>query len=202
MKILLVDDHTLVRDGISLVLEQFEDNISILTASTAKETLSLLAKHEDTDLVLMDVGLPDSSGIDCLKRIRQLTPLIPVVMLSANDGHETVRAAIDAGARGFIPKSAGKEIMLSAIQLIMAGGIYLPESSMRAVSAPQGEAGSLTRRQREVLQRLAEGKSNKAIANELGMSEATVRVHVTSIFKVLDVCNRTEAALKARELFI
>ena len=199
MKVLLVDDHLLVRDGISLVLEQLEPDMTILTASSCSETRALLEEQGDVDLVLLDIGLPDINGIDCLKAIRQRDPLMPVVMLSGNDRQENVKAAIDAGARGFIPKSAKKEIMLSAIQLVLAGGVYLPDTSLVAES--HSKISGLTPRQKDVLRLLADGLSNKAIAKELGMAEATVRVHVTSILRVLQVNNRTEAAIMARELF-
>lgn len=199
MKVLLVDDHILVRDGIGMVLEELDPGLTILNASTCSETQLILMGQSDIDLVLLDIGLPDINGIDCLKAIRQRDPLMPVVMLSGNDRQENVKAAIDAGARGFIPKSAKKEIMLSAIQLVLAGGVYLPDTSLVAES--HSKISGLTPRQKDVLRLLADGLSNKAIAKELGMAEATVRVHVTSILRVLQVNNRTEAAIMARELF-
>lgn len=182
-----------------MVLVELEPDLTILNASTCSETQAILAARNDIDLVLLDIGLPDINGIDCLKAIRQRDPLMPVVMLSGNDRQENVKAAIDAGARGFIPKSAKKEIMLSAIQLVLVGGIYLPDNSLMA--KPHSKISGLTPRQKEVLRLLADGLSNKAIARELGMAEATVRVHVTSILRVMEVHNRTEAAIMARDLF-
>jgi DNA-binding NarL/FixJ family response regulator len=200
MKVLLVDDHLLVRDGISLVLEEFEPGMTVVNASTCGETRELLAECDDIDLVLLDIGLPDVNGLDCLKAIRNRDPLLPVVMLSGLDNPEKITAAIESGARGFIPKSAKKEIMLSVIRLVMAGGIYMPDSSLMTNARTHNKINGLTPRQREVLRLLAEGLPNKAIANTLGMAEATVRVHVTSILRNLKVNNRTEAAIKAREI--
>ena len=199
MNVLLVDDHLLVRDGIALVLEQVEPEITILTAASCRETLDTLTENSDIDLVLLDIGLPDINGIECLKAIRNLDVLMPVVMLSANDRQENIIASIDAGARGFIPKCAKKEIMLAAIRLVLAGGIYIPDRSITSGSC-SGKLKCLTPRQREVLLLVAEGLSNKAIAASLDMAEPTVRSHVTSILRILHVNNRTEAALLARDI--
>jgi DNA-binding NarL/FixJ family response regulator len=200
MKVLLVDDHLLVRDGISLVLEELDHDLTVFTASTCCEALALLEEHNSVDLVLLDIGLPDVNGIECLKTIRVRDSLLPVVMLSALNKPEKIKEAIENGARGFIPKNANKEILLSAIRLVLAGGIYMPDSSLVTNSNAYSEINSLTPRQQEVLRLLAEGASNKVIGNTLGMAEATVRVHVTSILRVLKVQNRTEAAIKAREI--
>ena len=202
MKVLLVDDHILVRDGISLVLEQLEPGTVVLTASTCAQTQAMMDKHSDIDLVLLDIGLPDINGIDCLKKIRQKDSLLPVVMLSGINKIENIQLSLKAGARGFIPKSVSKEIMLNAIQQVMSGNIYLPNDNLITPDDLSTSDTSLTPRQRQVLQLLAGGLSNKAIANELGMAEATVRIHVTSIFWALNVTNRTEAAIKAREMLL
>ena len=204
MKVLLVDDHNLVRDGIGMVLEALEPDMTILNASLGHEAQAILTQHVDIDLVLLDIALPDMNGIECLKHIRKHYSLLPVIMLSANDQKENIKAAIDAGARGFIPKCVGKDVMLSAIGLVMAGGIYIPDNNVSStgVCGDQGATCNLTPRQQDVLRLLAEGMSNKNIASELGMAEATVRTHITSILRTLGVRNRTEAAIVARGLTV
>lgn len=148
------------------------------------------------DLIILDPGLPDGSGLDCVADLRRLVPSPPLVVFSGDDASEMIRRAASVGARGFIHKSANREYILCALRLILAGGTHFP--SLPELPPTQ----VLSNRQRDVLELLAAGKANKQIGAELGMAEATVRQHITAIFKALGVRNRTEAALRARKVLL
>jgi len=205
LSLLIIDDHILFRDGLRRLLEELSKDVILYEASSCQQTQEQLQAHPDVDLVLLDIGLPDIDGFTCLENMHKINPLLPVVILSGNATPDDIRKAIDLGARGFIPKSDSKEILISALKLVLAGGIYIPPMALH--SMPSGNTthapsspNSLTPRQIEVLRLLAKGASNKHIANTLGSAESTVRVHVTAILKALGVSNRTSAALKAKEL--
>lgn len=212
MKILVVDDHTLIREGLRLVLKELDDEVVVLEAQNCQETLDLAADNPDLDLILLDLHLPGVDGFDALTEVRERHAAIPVVVLSATDNRETVIGALDRGAMGFIPKSSPTRVMLGALRLVLSGGVYLPAEVLvhadylfpGIVSPPQGatrrsasasaELG-LTDRQAEVLALMVQGKPNKLICRELGLAEGTVKIHVTAILKVLNVVNRTQAVI-------
>jgi len=199
MKILLVDDHKLVRAGLVLVLQQMEPGVELLEAGTGREGIELVHGSADLDLVLMDLDLPGGSGFDALSVLNDQTPDLPVVILSAMDDPSMVARAMKLGARGFIPKSASGDVMLNSLRLVLSGGTCLPpgygEETQGGATVP-----NLTHRQLEVLRLMAQGNSNKEIARELGISENTVRVHISAIIRALDATNRTEAAYSAMRL--
>lgn len=204
LRILLADDHPLFCDGVRYVLSQYGEPVEMSFAHDEGSTLRLAADCDDLDLVLLDVTLPGASGISCLSRLRCDFPLLPVVMLSANEDSDLVNRSLQAGAQGYIPKSSTTEIMLHAIRLVLAGGLYVPKQALGILSStpptePRVSASlmDLTPRQREVLQLLATGMSNKQIARQLNMSDSTVRVHVTAILRTLNVSNRTQAGMAA-----
>ena len=201
MKILLADDHKLVRAGLVLVLKQMEEGIELLEAGTGREAVALAEAHDGIDLVLMDLDLPDGSGLEALTTIHVKTPNLPVVILSAMEDQAMVARAMELGARGFIPKSASGEVMVNSLRLVLSGGICLPPGyGDTARGERDGELPNLTHRQLEVLRFMAQGNSNKEIARELGISENTVRVHISAIISALDATNRTEAAYSAMRL--
>lgn len=198
MKILIVDDHPLIRDGIALALSFLDTENEILSARCCQEACAMAEENPGLDMILLDLELPDGDGFVCLERLRKIDDLTPVVIVSAHANPVNIRRAINAGARGFVPKCEGKEILLGALRLVLSGGVYIPSGAI-SLPAPCSSGSSLTPREREVLNLLGEGHSNKIIANKLGISEATVRQHATVIFRTLAVKNRTEAALKARD---
>lgn len=211
MKVLIADDHALVRTGLIQALTAIERKPTTYEAADAAQVLDTLAAHPDLDLILLDLYMPGANGFDLLSQVCGSATAAPVVVLSGNEDAGHVRKALDCGAAGFIPKSTGREVMLSALRLVLAGGIYLPPDLIHAPPPPMpepihpGEASgqdlaSLTERQREVLRRLGQGYSNKQIARDLGVSENTVKVHVAAILRALGASNRTEAALRARDL--
>lgn len=208
MKILLADDHALVREGLKHVLARLDSEIVIIEAGDCKEALEIADQHPDFDVVLLDVTMPGMDGLEGIGRLRERLPSTPIVMLSASEDPEIVRDALHRGAQGFIPKSSTGNVTLSALRLVLSGGIYLPPSLLRHSDllrcAPlvsesrtsvnvNDEGLGLTHRQREVLALIVKGRTNKEIARALNVSEATVRTHATAIFKALDVTNRTQA---------
>ena len=201
MKILLVDDHKLVRAGLVLVLKQMEEGVDLIEAGTGREAIEVAEATPDIDLVLMDLDLPEGSGLEALTAINAKNPKLPVVILSAMEDQTMVSRAMELGARGFIPKSATGEVMLNSLRLVLSGGVCLPPGYGEV---PRGEANmeipNLTQRQLEVLRLMAQGNSNKEIARVLGISENTVRVHISAIISAMDATNRTEAAYSAMRL--
>jgi len=211
MKILVVDDHALIREALRGVLRELEDDATIGEAADSHQALQHLAEHPDVDLILLDLYLPGGSGFDLLTDLRQRFPAISVVVLSASSDRADITRALDLGALGFIPKSARREVMLSALKLIFAGGIYVPPeifgrqkpAATMPSPTPRPHAAAelgLTERQMDVLELMMQGKSNKLICRALGIAEPTVKNHVTAILKALKVSNRTAAVVAAGAL--
>lgn len=199
MKILLADDHALFREGMRHVLLQLAADTQVVEAGDCAETLEQAAAHADIGLVLLDLHLPGKDGFATLRLLSERHPLLPIVVLSASESRAEMRRALDDGALGFIPKSATAPVMLSALRLVLAGGIYVPPALVETGVARLG-AGVLTPRQLDVLSGLVAGKSNKTIAAELGLTVATVKAHITAAFKALNVVSRTQAIVAARRL--
>jgi DNA-binding NarL/FixJ family response regulator len=216
MKILVVDDHELVREAVKLLLNKLRENLVVLEAANCKEALALAAQHADLSLILLDNHMPGKSGLESLSEFRQAHPGVPIVVLSASEDRQDVLRALDGGAMGFIPKSHPTAVMLDALRVILAGGVYLPakilgqsvdHSEMSASAAtrqtPESVSSAeigLTERQTEVLTLLIQGKPNKLICHELGLAESTVKVHVTAILRALGVTNRTQAVIAVSRL--
>ena len=213
MKFLVIDDHALVREGLRHVLESLNDGVTVLEASNAAEAYALAEQHADLDLVLLDLKLPGVGGFAAMKELHRRHIALPVVIISGSEDTASVVAALKMHAAGFIPKSSARAVMLQALRLVLAGGVYIPsqalafagldhpgESSNR--DAASIEKPALTDRQREVLGLIAQGKPNKIIANELSISEATVKAHGSDIMRALKVTNRAQAGAAARVLGI
>lgn len=197
MKLLLVDDHALFREGLKYVLVQLDEHVEVVECGRCSEAFSIIEKDKDFDLILLDVDLPDMSGLEGLQKLREIDPSIPIVFLSGSEEGHLIRKALDLGVMGYIPKSQTSEIMIQALQLILKGGRYIPDHVLRASADEKDGLEGLTARQKEILELITQGKSNKEIANVLGIADNTVRVHISAIFQLLKVNNRTEAALKA-----
>lgn len=203
MKLLIVDDHALFRDGLALLVGLEFPALELLQAGSLAQAQALLADHPDVRLVLLDLGLPDAAGLGALTLLHQLSDQAPCVVLSAEESPAVVMAALDAGAAGFIPKTTQSDTMLAALRTILAGGVYLPPcvTGQARPPAPGGEATTgLSDRQMDVLRLLLEGKSNKHIGRELGLSESTVKTHLSAIFRRLNVSSRTQAVVAASQL--
>jgi DNA-binding NarL/FixJ family response regulator len=209
MKILLADDHDLFRAGLSMVLRELGEDTQLLQAGSLTDAIQCAEAAPDLDLALLDLNMPAMNGVAGLQQFRVRFPDVPVTIVSGSDELADAQDALDAGAAGFIHKSTPPPVMLSALRLILAGGVYIPPhvfsrmAVKEAAPAPaerKGWANGLTVRQTEVLRLLADGKPNKVIARELDLSEGTVKIHLSAIFRVLDVNNRTEAVLAAQKL--
>ena len=211
MKVLVVDDHVLIREALRGLLAELIGSATIVEAPDSRQAMQRVAEHADLDLILLDPNLPDRSGFDVLAELRERYPAISVVMLSASSDRDDITRALELGALGFIPKSASREVMLSAFKLILSGGIYVPPEILSrsqpapAAPAPSGRPPSaaelgLTQRQMDVLALMMQGKSNKAICRTLDLAEPTVKNHVTAILKALKATNRTEAVIAAGAL--
>jgi len=203
MKILLADDHKLVRAGLVLVLKQMDASVELLEAGSGREATTICEAHSDLDLVLMDLDLPDGTGLEAMASINMKAPELPVVILSAIEDQSMVARAMKLGARGFIPKSASGEVMVNSLRLVLSGGICLPPGYCEpARGNTSSQIPNLTQRQMEVLHLMAKGSSNKEIARDLDISENTVRVHISAVIGALDATNRTEAAYSAMRMGI
>jgi DNA-binding NarL/FixJ family response regulator len=210
MKVLLVDDHVLIRDALRGVLRELTEETTVLEASDYRQATRLIEAHPDLHLILLDLNLPDRNGFTVLADLRKRYAMISVVVLSAFHDRENVVKALDLGALGFIPKSASRDVMVNALRLVFAGGIYIPPEALgRAESKerqpvpgrPVSPADlGFTERQMEVLALMMQGKSNKAISRILDVAEPTVKHHVTAILKALKVANRTEAVIAVGSL--
>ena len=213
MKILIVDDHVLIREALRGVLRELKgDSVVIIEAADSRQAMRQIKQHRDVKLILLDLVLPDRDGFDMLRELGVSYPTVSAVVLSAYHDRDRVMKALDLGALGFIPKSAQREVMLSAFNLIFAGGIYVPPEILgrqplaepAAPASPNqqviGSELGLTERQIEVLALMMQGKSNKAICRKLHLAEATVKVHVSAILKAFKVTNRTEAVIAAGAL--
>ena len=210
MKLLIVDDHPVLREGLAALLTQAVPNIAVLLARDGAEGLDVAAGCPDLDAVLLDIAMPGMNGIAVLAEFGRRHPALPIAVLSSSEDPEDVRRALGAGALGYIPKSANRQTILSALQLVLQGEIYVPllllqatgalPSLFRAGPSIRSAIVKLTSRQIDVLRLLAQGLSNKATGDALGLSEKTVKAHVTAIFKALNVINRTQAAAAGRDL--
>ncbi|MEX1146860.1 MAG: response regulator transcription factor [Sphingomonadales bacterium] len=212
MRILVADDHSLFREGCKFLLKELEPNSEVVEAGDFDEVRQLLESGEDFDLILIDLRMPGGNETENVRQPRKLAPTTPVVVISALDDPYYAQQAMNNGAAGYIPKSASNSVISSALKLILAGGSYVPPALMSApAEAPvdskdqNGLPGNLcdmaidvlTPRQKDVMRYLAQGESNKAIADRLGLSEGTIKVHVAAILKALNVANRTQAVLIA-----
>lgn len=196
MKILLIDDHSLFREGLKTLLPHLDGTVRLIEASGCGEGLAAMEEHDDLNLALLDLGLGDGNDrLCCLQRLRDADSTLPIVIISAHEASATVEAAFQEGASGYILKSSPTAVVLDALRLVLMGDVYFPPCLPSA--AGKGLEGPFTKRQREVLELMARGKTNKAIAKRLGSAEGTVRIHVTAIIKALEAGNRTEAVTKA-----
>ena len=214
MKILLVDDHVLIREAMRGVFRELDRAAVSLEAETGRQAKDLLVQHPDISLILLDLRLPDRDGLEFLAELRASHPGIAVVMLSAFNDRDNVVKSLDAGAQGFIAKTATRDVLLGALRLVLAGGIYIPPEILTTIAEPLAQppkpSGAetrlqpadlgLTARQMDVLALMMQGKSNKLICRQLDLAEPTVKNHVSAILKALSVSNRTEAVLAVAAL--
>jgi len=212
---LIGDGHPVARLGLARVIASCKDDVHCLEAGSFSECVDALRNSQQFDLAVIDMTMKDMAWEDGLRQLRELSDGLPIIATSSGEPRADIFRMIEFGASGFVPKSADEEQLSKAINLVLSGAVYLPRSVISggeggdAASRLDGMSNGtisevtmpmLTKRQREVLKLLAEGKRNGEIAEILGTSEFTVRVHVSAILKGLGVANRTQAALKAQDV--
>jgi DNA-binding NarL/FixJ family response regulator len=200
MKILVVDDHPLILGALATLLPQLDGSIVVRVAENAGEATAILDDEPDVALVLLDLGLPGARGLDLLADFQLDYPGVPVVILSATDDDATIRAALAAGARGFVAKTASACALLEALRQVVEGAVGRAADPAPAIAPITGHGPrpgplvpGLTARQGDVLRLIAQGKPNKVICRDLRLSEGTVKVHVSAVLRALHVASRTQA---------
>lgn len=195
IKVLVVDDHPIVRVGIAAIINARPDMTTVAQAGTAEEAIHLFEQHLP-DITLMDLRLPKMSGVDAIRAIRLRHPRACFVVLTTYEGDEDIYQAIEAGARAYIIKGMPHEALTDALRRVYAGGRFLPPPVSRALASRTPDS-DLSLREREVLSLLARGRTNKEIAADLGISVATVKCHVSVILMRLQAADRTQAVVTA-----
>ncbi|MBB3227549.1 DNA-binding NarL/FixJ family response regulator [Luteibacter sp. Sphag1AF] len=215
MRILIADDHRLIVEGVKLKLDELWQGTTYVVAANAEELAEISGQTPtpDLDLALVDMAMPGAHGMDHLKDLHAKLPSLPIVVLSGSEDPDVIRGVLDMGLRGYIPKSYSPDVMLSAVRLVMSGGVYVPPRALSNSEADPGQSPGkygkltvrelhavLTERQIEALRLLREGKPNKVIAREMEISEGTVKIHLAAIFRALNVRNRVEAVVEANRI--
>jgi len=204
MRVLIADDHPLVRDALARTVRELDAHAEVLQAGDL-DGLLRNALQAGADLAIVDLQMPGMNALAGLKRVREAVPTLPIVVASGQEDPATIRAVLAAGAMGFIPKSEKPEVLLAALRLVRMGATYVPPrllDAVEATAAPNGAAAELTPRQLDVLRLLMRGEPNKVIARVLGLTEGTVKIHIAAILRTLQARNRTEAVVRARALGI
>ena len=200
VKILVVDDHALVREGLRQVLKGLDEQVEVLQAGNCAQAYVLAREHPDLDLVLLDYHLPDQNGLDALGVLAEHHPELPVILLSGSANIDIMQQVLRAGAAGFVTKSSLSDELLTAVRNVLNGEVHLPpqlnQSRVTTAEATTGRS-QLTQRQELVLKCLLDGKSNRDIAEQLFLAEETVKSHVAAILRHFEVQNRTQAVVAA-----
>ena len=210
MKYLIVDDHALVAGALTLLLEDRDPEADVHTAATADAALELVDREGDADLLILDLSLPGVTGTELMEEIvRQ--PMLKILVVSGLADQESIMRVLQLGAAGFVPKSLDTELLSSAIDFVLKGGVYIPSKLLTEsqkdgfftrtaarLKAPESAPPHLTDRQLDVLAQLAKGAPIKRICRELDLSEGTVKTHVAAIYRSFGASNRTEALIAAR----
>ena len=211
LKALLVDDHPLVLNALTTALTSLQTFDCIDRDQTLSQAMKRLERASDYDLILLDLHMSDAAGAEAVVRLREAHPDMPVVIFSGDEAIETIQAAFDHGALGYIPKRTPVPQIINAIKIVLDGGSYIPPDFMRALGFEPPETRrrarpsepavpKLTPRQEEVFAYLLQGMPNKIIADRLGMAEGTVKAHLFTIFRLFGANSRTQLILKASQL--
>ncbi len=214
---MIADDHELFLKGLEMILTDYNPEVKLVSAKDYNELFSIIEKERDFNLILTDLAMPGSRWLDAVKKIHAALPETPIIILSAVFDREIVQKTIELGAAGYIPKTSSNAVILSAVNLVLSGGVYIPPELLKDTSQNEFDllkqveeipssqdvkekVKILSPRQIDVLKLISQGKSNKQIAYELGLTEGTVKLHVTAILKLLNVYNRTGAVVEATHL--
>ncbi len=209
MRILIADDHPMVRDALAQALAGFAEDLTFVEA-TDHDSLLAMADDSALDIALVDLNMPGMNGMSGVRRLHARHPTLPLIVVSGQSDPGTARAALEAGAGGFVPKTEPAETLMVALRAVLSGRVHMPSHAVLALhvdahetpAAPisNGTTPSLTARQLDVLALLQKGASNKMIARHLGLTEGTVKLHVAALLRALRARNRTEAVVHARAL--
>lgn len=205
-RVLIADDHPMVRDGLRTVIAVAFDQCELFEASSIDEAVAIIEREGDFDLVMLDLNMPGTTGFSGLFQIRDRFPSVPVVIVSAAQERGLARTAVAAGAAGFIPKSLRRSALVDALKTILAGDIFLPEvedgdaAGDSEIADILARIETLTPQQKIVLKLVVAGKLNKQIAYELDVSMTTVKAHVSAILNKLRVFSRTQAVILANKV--
>lgn len=222
MKILIADDHELFLKGLEFILRENLQNIELTTAQSYTEIFSRLENNQDFDLIITDLAMPGANWLSAINKIHITLPETPIVIISAVFDKEILQQTLDIGVAGYIPKTSSNSLIVSAINLVLAGGVYIPHELLYSTknipvstekqkeyisplktleklanNTADAPLKGLTERQIDIVRCIAEGLSNKQIAYKLNLTEGTVKVHITVILKILNVKNRTSAVIEA-----
>lgn len=204
--VLTVDDHPLIRSALREVVGLMAERIELIEASNPEDGLELLRRRPDTDLVFLDLNFAHHDGLAFVERFRAEAPAVPLVIYTMHEDPPTLRRALAYGAAGIVPKTHSAKLLQKAIELVMDGGVYVPPELARQLATPDAAPASrppgaaMSAQQWNILELLARGLPNKAIARELGIAASTVKNQLTVVFDKLGVSNRTQAAIAARAL--
>lgn len=212
MKVLLIDDHPMMLEALSAVIQAMRPEAEVFKAQGVAEAQALLETHPGVELTLLDLMLGDGDGFEVLSTLREAHPTVPVVVVSASENTGDIVRALDLGAMGFVPKRASHQTLVEALRKVLSGGIFIPDTLYRSQRGgalpvpsavqepPHLDRWSLTPRQRDVLACLLRGLPNKLIARELDLSVETVKDHVASVLRTLNVATRTQAVLAVSQV--
>lgn len=195
VKVLVVDDHPIMRYGVVAIIQARNDMCVVAQCGTAAEAVALFREHKP-DITLMDLRLPDRGGVEAIREIRCFAPQARFIVLTTYEGDEDIHQALEAGARGYLIKGMPHEALIDALRKVHAGGRFVPPPVARVLAARM-PGTDLSSREREVLSLIVRGKSNREIAHELCIKEATVKSHVSVILMRLNVTDRTQAVIAA-----
>ena len=205
MKILIADDHALYRDGLALRLEQIAPEAIILQASNYAQIFKIIKTDNDISIIILDIEMQDMPWLDALQMMHKMLPHTAIVVVSASEDGRTIRSVMATGVNGYIPKRSDAKVFDNALKLILDGGTYVPpvlinNPPINNLSTKSTGLKTLTNRQSQVLDLIAQGKSNKQIAYDMGVSESTVKLHINALLRSLHVNNRTQAVITAQKI--
>lgn len=206
MKVLITDEQSLFRDGLSLRLKQINQDISIIQSSNLAEMQKILSNDSDIDILIMDIDLAELNAAEIINKIKSIAPSTKIVAISSSEDTRNIKKILSLGVKGYIPKRSDSNILSGALKLILDGGTYIPTAMLdngidySAYSSTSPLKKNLTNRQSQVLDLIAQGKSNKQIAYDMGVSEATVKLHINALLRSLKVNNRTQAVITAQKM--
>jgi DNA-binding NarL/FixJ family response regulator len=217
LKIMTVDDHPLTREALGQVFAQVAPHVEVLEADTLAGACARLGASLDVRLVVLDPSLPDAEGVHAVKTVMRASPDTLVLVLADRDDPGTARTMLELGARGFISRRAPTRLLVEALRLVLAGGVYIPPEALRAPAPPRQAVSTppagldapataphkplgLTPRQLDVLAQLVQGKPNKLICRALDLRDGTIKTHIAAIYRALGVASRTEAVYAVSKL--